>query len=269
MEEYSEQSRHLLPDHERQILARSEDRPESAIFTWKKAVLLIIVLLLGYIAFQVSFYTYSEYTCGHSARVEGSYVGIVPKHALQLEERPEWYPLRTPWNQKPSDELDAIWKDLLHALNIRITNDEMSFLKENKSNRVQVTGGNQKNGYDYVGVLGVYHHLHCLNNLRRVIHWDYYGPKMSGLKHPEGFSKEHSDHCIDAIRQALMCHANTDVYTSEWNYESHNPSTNIQSRSSTTCVRWDSLNNWARDKALVPGEYHYIRGPYDPDRVGV
>ncbi len=68
----------------------------------------------------------------------------------------------------------------------------MNFLKENKSNRVQVTGGNRQSDHDYVGVLGVYHHLHCLNNLRRAIHWDYYGPRMSGLKHLEGLSKEHS-----------------------------------------------------------------------------
>ncbi|KAI3342535.1 hypothetical protein F4824DRAFT_512270 [Ustulina deusta] len=268
MEEYLKQSRHLLSDHEHQILDESDGRSKSAIFTWKNAVLLAIVWLLGYIALRVTFHPYPECTCGHSATTDESYIGIVPKHALQLEERPEWYPPRSPWNQEPSDELDAIWTDLLRALNIRITSNEMNFLKENKSNRVQVTGGNRQSDHDYVGVLGVYHHLHCLNNLRRAIHWDYYGPRMSGLKHLEGLSREHSDHCIDTIRQALMCHANTGVYTSEWDYKTHNPSRSLESRSSTTCVQWDSLNNWARDRALVPGQYLYIRGPYDPDRPG-
>ncbi|KAI1737056.1 hypothetical protein F4680DRAFT_430134 [Xylaria scruposa] len=133
----------------------------------------------------------------------------------------------------------------------------MDMLHENMSNRVHVTGGNrQSDHHDYVGVLGVYHHLQCPNNLRRGIPWDYYGPRMAGLKHLEGLSKERSgklyiissvnshssfysstDHCIDTIRQALMCHANTGVYTSEWNYETHNPSRSLESRSSSTCVR--------------------------------
>ena len=102
--------------------------------------------------------------------------------------------------------MDAIWDDVLYckphnvlvakiaanshlALNIRIGNDELDLLNENKTNRVQVTGGK---GNDYVGVLGVYHHMHCLNNIRRLLSWDYYGPKLAGEKHMEGFSREHS-----------------------------------------------------------------------------
>ncbi|KAI0468728.1 hypothetical protein F4859DRAFT_201021 [Xylaria cf. heliscus] len=254
MEDYSQQSRHLTFYLTMNTRLQVKD-PRTCP---------------SYIALRVTFHTYHECTYSQpvTAADEG-HIGIVPLYALQLEKRPEWYPPRSPWNQEPSDELDAVWMDLLHALNVRITNDEMDLLHENKSNRVQVTGGNRQSDrheYDYVGVLGVYHHLHCLNNLRRRIHWDYYGPRMAGLKHLEGLSKEHSDHCIDTIRQALMCHANTGVYTSEWNYETHNPSRNLESRSPSTCVRWDSLNDWARDRALVPGQYHYIRGPYDPDR---
>lgn len=150
--------------------------------------------------------------------------------------------------------MDDIWDDALYSLNIRIGDDELSLLNENKTNRVQITGGK---GNDYVGVLGAYHHLHCLNNIRRLLSWDYYGPKLAGEKHLEGFSREHSDHCIDTIRQALMCHANTGLYTSEWDEETKLPSRNLKSNSVTTCVRWDSLNDWARQRALRPGQYKY------------
>ncbi|SPQ25729.1 8a642c71-02e4-4acf-b4ee-2291641d0938 [Thermothielavioides terrestris] len=107
--------------------------------------------------------------------------------------------MQHPWNLGLSEEVDAAWEDLLYALNIRISEDEMSILHENRTHRVRVNGG------DYVGVLGVYHHMHCLYNLRRVVHWDYY------------------DHCIDSIRQALMCHTNTALYTAEWVKDSHDP----------------------------------------------
>ncbi|KAI1147054.1 hypothetical protein F4825DRAFT_167328 [Nemania diffusa] len=266
MEDYSEQTRDLLPKHEHRTLDREPAKRGSTIFTWRNSVLLLIVSLLSYIAFRVTVPRYSECACQHSAAFDENYISVVPKHIVKLEERPEWNPPRSPFNQEPSDELDAVWADFLLALNIRITNDEMTMLKENKTNRVQVTGGDPEKDFDYVGVLGVYHHLHCLNNIRRMIHQDYYGPRMAGAKHLEGFSKEHSDHCIDTIRQALMCHANTGVYTSEWNYETRNPSRSLESKSSTTCVNWEGLDAWAKQRALVPGQYKYIRGPYDPEK---
>ncbi|KAI0109018.1 hypothetical protein GGR51DRAFT_117520 [Nemania sp. FL0031] len=271
MEDYSEQSRDLLPKHESRMLDGNRGKRGSAIFTWKNSALLVIISLLSYIAFRVTFPTHSECTCQqsvseHSASFDNSYVGIVPNHVVELETRPEWNPPASPFKGEPSEELDAVWADLLYALNIRITDEEMTLLGENKTNRVQVTGGDPNKENDYVGVLGVYHHMHCLNNIRRMIHYDYYEGRMKGQKHLEGFSKEHSDHCINTIRQALMCHANLGVYTSEWDYKVHNPSRSLESRSSTTCVRWDSLNEWARERALVPGHYKYIRGPYDPEK---
>ncbi len=54
------------------------------------------------------------------------------------------------------------------------------------TNRVQVNGG------DYLGSIGVYHHLHCLNNLRMVVHWDYYKSKWADYPFPEQFDAEHS-----------------------------------------------------------------------------
>lgn len=57
------------------------------------------------------------------------------------------------------------------ANNIKVTAEELDLLHENKTDRVQVTGG------DYASVLGIFHHLHCLNVLRQVVHWDYYESK--------------------------------------------------------------------------------------------
>ncbi|KAI2468123.1 hypothetical protein F4781DRAFT_432668 [Annulohypoxylon bovei var. microspora] len=110
--------------------------------------------------------------------------------------------------------------------------EELKLIHENTTDRLQVNGG------DYAGVLGVFHHIHCLNTLRRVIHWDYYGPRLANTKHPETFSKAHSDHCIDSIRQALMCHANTAVYTTLWQNDIHEPlNSDLQSGSKSTGTR--------------------------------
>ena len=71
------------------------------------------------------------------------------------------------------------------ALNIRVTLGELASVKENVTNRVQVDNG------DYAGVLGAYHFLHCLNNLRRIVHWNYFEPRLTDA-HPDAFSKGHS-----------------------------------------------------------------------------
>ncbi|KAK3312557.1 hypothetical protein B0H66DRAFT_585157 [Apodospora peruviana] len=181
-----------------------------------------------------------------------------PREFLKYVEQPEWESPRYPWNSGPSDALDAAWRDLLNAINIQVTPTEMDSVGENRTNRVRIENGN------YIGALGVYHHLHCLNNLRRVIHWDYYEPQLREVEHPEGFWKEHSatDHCIDVIRQAIMCHANMAVYVLEWADDARlRVSTDLRSDARVTCANWDVLDNWARQRAVVAGRDHYLHAP--------
>lgn len=65
-----------------------------------------------------------------------------------------------------------------------------------------------------------------------------------------------------------MCHANTDVYTAEWLNDTHHPlNKDLKTSKHATCVRWESLDSWARQRALVPGTYHYLAGPYPPNTV--
>ena len=61
-----------------------------------------------------------------------------------------------------------------------------------------------------------------------------------------------------------MCHANTILYTTEWE-EPNKPKSRISKELRTgakmKCVKWDPINNWVRERALVPGEFYYIRKP--------
>lgn len=59
------------------------------------------------------------------------------------------------------------------AKNIRVSPDEVRRLHGNRTHKVQTS-----DGY-YVGALGAYHELHCLDVLRRLLHWDYYGVTLS------------------------------------------------------------------------------------------
>ncbi|KAI2627766.1 hypothetical protein GGR54DRAFT_590367 [Hypoxylon sp. NC1633] len=176
---------------------------------------------------------------------------------LEFEERREWYPSGSPWEMGPSDELDAAWNDLIQAIDVRVSGDELDFLGINVTNRVQVNGG------DYLGSMGVYHHLHCLNNLRMVVHWDYYEPRFVDSPYRQHLKTAHSDHCINALRQAVMCHANTAMTTFEW-VDEDNPLDGKEQRleTSSTCAKWESIDGWARQRRLVPGNFTYRPGPF-------
>ncbi|KAI2471404.1 hypothetical protein F4781DRAFT_122986 [Annulohypoxylon bovei var. microspora] len=226
---------------------------------WAKLALLLTFSLLVYIAIllTVIVVTGSIHPLSKEAFQPMRDRFTLPRDLLEFEERQGWYPLQHPWNQGPSDEVDALWGDMLYALNIRITSDEVDFLGLNTTNRVQLNGG------DYLGVIGAYHHLHCLNNMRIAIHWDYYKEQYGNYSRQEVFSREHSDHCIDTLRQALMCHANAEVHTAEWQDRAHElGDKELSGQSTTTCLKWESLDKWARPRTLKAGEYSFRPGPY-------
>lgn len=62
---------------------------------------------------------------------------------------------------------------------------------ENFTNRVELTDG------DYLGTMSVWHSLHCLERLRKVIHIDYYRDKIPDYDPDHGmWTKEHSGKLI-------------------------------------------------------------------------
>ncbi|KAI1393103.1 uncharacterized protein F4822DRAFT_383572 [Hypoxylon trugodes] len=214
-----------------------------------------ILLCLLYVVVGLTFVILNSGQCKHPKQ-ETSRLSIL-RDVLQFEERKEWVPPQYPWNQPPSTVLDSAWEDLLYALNIRVSGDEMSKLELNVTNRVQVDHG------DYFAALGVFHYLHCLNNLRKVVHWDHYGPQIMSSGNEEAFGKEHSDHCISVLRQALMCHANVQVNTAEWVDENNFlGGKELRLDPTTNCVKWDTLDGWARARALKSGKFSFRPGPF-------
>lgn len=71
------------------------------------------------------------------------------------------------------------------------------------------------------------------------------------------------DHCIDTIRQAIMCHASTEILSLVWTENQDDPNAkDLGPRGKTTCIDWGSLDGWARQRALVPGNFTYRPGPF-------
>ncbi|KAL5385924.1 hypothetical protein DPSP01_004360 [Paraphaeosphaeria sporulosa] len=168
------------------------------------------------------------------------------------------------YDKKPGPELDALWNELLAGQIIRVSAAEMKLQGENLTNRVQLTNG------DYLGTMSVWHSLHCLERLRKVIHMNYYHDKIPDYKGDMGiWTKDHSDHCMERLRDDIMCHPNTAVYIPEWD-ETHTLPDGFRmiSQGQTTCVNWDALDQWARKRALKGGEYTLKPNPFG-DKHGV
>ncbi|KAF2236011.1 hypothetical protein EV356DRAFT_543004 [Viridothelium virens] len=133
----------------------------------------------------------------------------------------------------PRPELDATWHDLLENSNIRLSSEELRRL--GKSSVALADGSG------YYGALNVHHHLHCLKSVRQYAHQEYYNITNAD-------KEEHLDHCLDDIRQALMCHADISVFTYDWIPSYRKPLPNF--KVAHECVDWELLGNWTRERSF-------------------
>ncbi|KAI7779588.1 hypothetical protein LA080_000700 [Diaporthe eres] len=100
-------------------------------------------------------------------------------------------PGETQYVGDPNPEIDAAWEALVEVDGVDLMGDEAT----------SVVGTTfQKPGSAWlVGVDG-FHQLHCINMMYRSLYPDYYPPK-----HSPDFHRIHMEHCIDYLRQSVMC----------------------------------------------------------------
>jgi len=144
----------------------------------------------------------------------------------------------TPYRGPPSDELDAAWGELLSHSSIRLTEDALRRMNRTSIKLADGSG-------EYMGELNVFHHIHCLKYVRDYLHYDYYEPTH---QFEAANLLDHIDHCIDDIRQTLMCHADLTVVTYDWipNYRKPWPNFAVEHE----CVNWERLAEWAREHSF-------------------
>ncbi|KAF2170055.1 hypothetical protein M409DRAFT_19664 [Zasmidium cellare ATCC 36951] len=100
----------------------------------------------------------------------------------------------------------------------------------------------------YMASPEVTHQLHCLNFLRKATYGEYYKDKSGEWTDSPATTRIHLDHCIEMLRQVLMCNADAGVLTMNW-VESHSqpyPNFNTWHK----CRNFDSVMDWVRGSAL-------------------
>lgn len=90
------------------------------------------------------------------------------------------------------------------------------------------------------------HLLHCLNFIRQEFTPGRYKNSPAHAHHKAVDNGLHRDHCVDAIRQSLMCHADLTPIPSRW-FEGLGQSY-IDTNRPHVCRNWNSIRAWATER---------------------
>jgi len=131
-----------------------------------------------------------------------------------------------------SDDVDRAWGELYNHTILKIPKSEAALLP-NKTYPIK-----DEPGY-YIIELDVFHQLHFLNKIRQALHKEHY---------VDDFGEEHTSHCIDSIRQYIMC--NVDISVIVWQWNAQQSFVIPRFTQPHMCQNFDKLLGWARERRM-------------------
>ncbi|KAL5119909.1 hypothetical protein ACEQ8H_002271 [Pleosporales sp. CAS-2024a] len=162
---------------------------------------------------------------------------------------------------KPSPAMDAAWKDLMRFEYPAITREELALnptLSFGPGDRHPVTSQHHI-------ALDVFHNLHCLNAVRKALDTDYYGAhghgqggRADGGAHEShsgvaAAQREHIDHCLNHVRQALQCRPDFSPAAMQVVTDTDGAQFFVGNARRHSCYDWSSVVAWAEARAVAPG----------------
>ncbi|KAI9711040.1 MAG: hypothetical protein M1820_002478 [Bogoriella megaspora] len=156
----------------------------------------------------------------------------------------------------PSEDVDRQWRDLLRVGKIAISENELQKVGA-PAHSVQLP---PESGGGYLAYLEGHHHLHCLYLLYQSLHEDYYSSHSVVWDMPLLERVDHWDHCIDFLRQYVMCNAETNVVTHLWVGDSDEPAP--MDRNPRKCRDWNRIHQWQLDRQ-APAPTKPLKKPKD------
>jgi hypothetical protein len=124
---------------------------------------------------------------------------------------------------------------------------------------------------DYLVELDVFHQLHCLNDLRKAFYPDRFPDKWRYTADGKSTTSPSTicigvspfrtisfpyraylepDHCIDALRQTLQCHADVTPLPFHVNRFNHHIVPELATRH--TCRDFNKIRDWAKQRTSQP-----------------
>ncbi|RKF73861.1 hypothetical protein GcC1_087020 [Golovinomyces cichoracearum] len=152
-----------------------------------------------------------------------------------------------------SPEVDAAWESLgvnCNQIDRALAVPEGQAAKAGlRSSHVQI---NPKYGGGYPANVEGLHHLHCLNLVRQALYYNinYYRALGAGaFANNDLILQHHVSHCVDILRQQLMCTPNTSLLGQVW-WDRRAPKAFVDFNTEHKCRNFEAIRAWAEERQL-------------------
>ncbi|KAI0869528.1 hypothetical protein GGS24DRAFT_149686 [Hypoxylon argillaceum] len=176
----------------------------TALFFFISTLVLLLVLI---------FKRPTDSQCGNQTTIWSPANEVIEYEVIEAQ---NGFAHKSPYRGPPTPELETAWDDLWLHGGFRFPEDKLPLINRTVdlgNNRTLKPWHDGKGGFH--GQLEVYHQLHCLNLIRQYTWRDWYFRhpeivRMSGdMLSSDIEARMHTDHCIEALRLAIMCTGDT------------------------------------------------------------
>ena len=165
----------------------------------------------------------------------------------------------SPFKGPPTPAVNAAWHELLSLGTISASSSDVSATGQipNASSVVFPPSVASAAGR-YVAVAGGAHHLHCLHYLWQDHHLGSF-PEQTRTKNavPEMYER-HYEHCVDYLRQGIMCQYDTGIIPYNWVRDNEQPTPNGNTKHK--CVDWAAVQTALKGLAVeMPQDFRWTQ----------
>ncbi|KAF7860756.1 hypothetical protein EAF04_008274 [Stromatinia cepivora] len=159
--------------------------------------------------------------------------------------------LRTPnkFRGPPSPEIDDAWDEITYPEGglVRISKEQLERINASE----YAAEYTEEMGGGYIAGVEVFHQIHCLNMIRKATYLDYYLPRNAEWERDPDTMRYHIDHCIDMLRQKLMCDPDVGMITYVWAKDWKQPLPDFNTVH--MCRSYSKVINWAQENFVHNG----------------
>lgn len=112
--------------------------------------------------------------------------------------------------------------------------------------------------------LDVFHQLHCLNMMRKLVYPDVYKTDLKPGSEVADDNIYHMEHCYEQLRQSIQCSSDISTIYWEWSPEKNKNFGNL--KTTHTCRDFEKIRAWAVQHKLTEDYDMYTHVPGAPIR---
>ncbi|KAL6832776.1 tat pathway signal sequence [Trichoderma camerunense] len=168
---------------------------------------------------------------------------------------------RSAYSGPPTPEMDQTWGRFTEAgssMLVKITEEDA---RASTSYPLKTAVHlNETQNIGYMASLGFFHQIHCLNMLRKFIYLDYYKETQPDW-YTQPYLQGHADHCVDMLRESIMCHGDTTLIVYHWINGYADPVPDFSTMH--TCRDPEAILDWMQTNQIILKEAVYKHGEMD------